>query len=95
MPALEIAADTNDAYIGPGYGRADGEVFDTIAELAALEGVVLDPVYTGKAFHGLISDIANDALASDVDDIIFVHTGGVFGIFPHVDSISRSVEKRR
>ena len=95
LPALEIAAETNDAYIGPGYGRADAEVFDAIAELAALEGVVLDPVYTGKAFHGLISDIANGALASDVGDIIFVHTGGVFGIFPHVDSISRSVEKRR
>ena len=91
LPALEIAAETNDAYIGPGYGRADEAVFNTIADLAALEGVVLDPVYTGKAFHGLITDIAGDVLATDVDDIIFVHTGGVFGIFPHATSLAEAI----
>lgn len=94
LPALTISAQTNDAYIGPGYGRADPEVFATIAELAALEGVVLDPVYTGKAFHGLISDIASDSLPSNVKDIIFVHTGGVFGIFPHATAVTRAATAR-
>jgi D-cysteine desulfhydrase len=53
-----------------------------IAELTQLEGVVLDPVYTAKAFHGLVTDL-REGLYTDVDDIIFVHTGGVFGLFAH------------
>ena len=43
---------------------------------------MLDPVYTGKAFHGLLTDLC-DGFYQDVDDIIFVHTGGVFGLFAH------------
>ena len=68
--------------MGPGYGRADAPVYELIAELTRLEGVVLDPVYTGKAFHGLVTDL-RDGFYQDVDDIIFVHTGGVFGLFAH------------
>ena len=51
-------------------------------DLAREEGVLLDPVYTGKAFHGLVTDL-RDGFYQDVDDIIFVHTGGVFGLFAH------------
>ena len=43
---------------------------------------MLDPVYTGKAFHGLLSELALGRYP-DVADIIFVHTGGIFGVFPH------------
>ena len=68
--------------MGPGYGRADAPVYELIAELTRLEGVVLDPVYTGKAFHGLVTDLG-EGFYQDVDDIIFVHTGGVFGLFAH------------
>lgn len=77
-----VRVQTCDDYIGPGYGVADGEVFDTIAWLARTEGLVLDPVYTGKAFHGLISEIKSGRLC-DTEDIVFVHTGGVFGLFPY------------
>jgi len=69
----------NDRYIGPGYGVATGEVFDTIREVAALEGLLLDPVYSGKAFHGLVSEIRAGSLAG-AGDVIFVHTGGLFGL---------------
>jgi len=82
LPPIDLAPHTRDHSVGPGYGRADAPVYELIAELTRLEGVVLDPVYTGKAFHGLVTDL-RDGFYQDVDDIIFVHTGGVFGLFAH------------
>ena len=82
LPKIDVMPRTRDHSVGPGYGRADEPVYELIAELARLEGIVLDPVYTGKAFHGLLSDL-RDGFYQDVDDIIFVHTGGVFGLFAH------------
>ncbi|MEP5766580.1 MAG: D-cysteine desulfhydrase family protein [Halieaceae bacterium] len=83
-PLPEIQPAVIDGYVGPGYGRADAEVFDTIARLARLEGLVLDPVYTGKAFHGLLQEIAAGRF-SGCRDIVFIHTGGIFGVFPQRD----------
>ncbi len=77
----KITVAVNDQYIGPGYGKATGEIFETIKWLARTEGIVLDPVYTGKAFHGMIEEIKKDAFSGQ-SDIVFVHTGGVFGVFP-------------
>lgn len=91
LPSDPIKTVTNDHYIGPGYGRAGDEVFDTLAELARLEGITLDPVYTGKAFHGLITDLSIGAFTSEASDIIFVHTGGVFGIFPHASALEAAL----
>src|SRR5690606_13990703 len=71
----------HDSYIGPGYAKASGEVFETIGEAARLEGLVLDPVYTGKAFHGLLEELQAGRF-DDSNDIVFIHTGGVFGLFP-------------
>lgn len=71
----------NDQYIGPGYARAEREVFETIAWLARTEGLVLDPVYTGKAFHGLVQELKAGRL-TQAKDVVFVHTGGIFGNFP-------------
>lgn len=70
-----------DGYVGPGYGEADTEVFETIAWLARTEGLVLDPVYTGKAFHAMLQEIDTGRFEG-VRDIVFVHTGGIFGVFP-------------
>ena len=91
LPLVPIKTLTNDKYIGPGYGKAGEAIFDTLAELARLEGITLDPVYTGKAFYGLITDLANDAFASNAPDIIFMHTGGVFGIFPHASAVEAAL----
>ena len=68
-------------YIGPGYGIGYEGVYDTIRWLAKEEGVILDPVYTGKAFFGLISEIKAGRL-KHVKNVVFIHTGGVFGLFP-------------
>jgi D-cysteine desulfhydrase len=76
----QLQISTLDGYIGPGYGKAQPEVLDTIRRIARLEGLLLDPVYTGKAFHGLLTELAAGRL-SEAPDIVFVHTGGIFGLF--------------
>lgn len=72
---------TNDQYIGAGYAQASDEVLAFIAWVAKTEGVLLDPVYTGKAFYGLVEEIKKGTFSGE-RDIVFVHTGGAFGVFP-------------
>lgn len=79
LDSLDI--HTLDAYIGPGYGIADDATLETIRRVARTEGLLLDPVYTGKAFHGMLQELAAGRLAEG-DDLVFVHTGGIFGLFP-------------
>jgi len=77
-----LSIETNDEYIGPGYAVAQPEVYSLIKELATLEGLLLDPVYTGKAFYGMLSELQKGRF-DDLTDILFIHTGGGFGLFPH------------
>ncbi|MEX1670207.1 1-aminocyclopropane-1-carboxylate deaminase/D-cysteine desulfhydrase [Zhongshania guokunii] len=70
-----------DGYVGPGYAQADTEIFRCIADAAATEGLVLDPVYTGKAFFGMLDQLQQGRFGSG-GDIVFIHTGGVYGLFP-------------
>lgn len=77
-----VRVRTLDAYIGPGYAQPYPEVLALIRRLAREEGVLLEPVYTGKAFHGMLEEIRHGRLR-DCEDIVFVHTGGVFGLFPY------------
>lgn len=74
-----LAIQVNDRYIGPGYSIATAEIFSTIRHLAALEGLILDPVYTGKAFYGMLEEIKKGHYAH-CSNIVFVHTGGLFGL---------------
>lgn len=86
LPDIAINPVTRDHSVGPGYAKATEDVYELIAELARLEGVLLDPVYTGKGFKGLVDDI-EAGFYDAVDDIVFIHTGGVFGIFAHQDRL--------
>ena len=81
VPAVDINPRVLDGYVGKGYAVADTAVFDLMAELCRLEGLVLDPVCTGKAFSGMVEEIAAGRFEG-CKDIIFLHTGGVFGLFP-------------
>jgi D-cysteine desulfhydrase len=71
-----------DGYVGPCYGQAGPEIYRVIEHVAASDGILLDPVYTGKAFYGMLKEIALGTFG-DSGDIVFVHTGGSFGVFPH------------
>jgi D-cysteine desulfhydrase len=77
-----LNVQVNADYIGPGYGIAGEAVYRAIAEAAQLEGLLLDPVYTGKAFHGLLQELRKGSYR-DCENLVFVHTGGQFGLFPH------------
>ncbi|WP_155019315.1 D-cysteine desulfhydrase [Enterobacter hormaechei] len=75
-----------DDYFAPGYGTPNDEGMEAVKLLARLEGILLDPVYTGKAMAGLIDGIARKRF-KDEGPILFVHTGGapaLFAYHPHV-----------
>jgi D-cysteine desulfhydrase len=72
--------DMLDGYVGLGYALNQPEELRFIAELAALEGIVLDPVYTGKAMLGLAEEIKKGRFDKQ-ERILFIHTGGLYGAF--------------
>jgi D-cysteine desulfhydrase len=82
----QLPINVIDGYVGPGYGRADPHVFETIRQVARTEGIILDPVYTGKAFDAMLTEIRLGRFA-DTKDIVFVHTGGIFGLFPQREQL--------
>ena len=65
---------------GPGYALPSSEGNAAIALMAAQEGLFLDPVYTGKAFAGLLALAREGVFASD-DKVLFLHSGGAGGLF--------------
>lgn len=79
--AIEII----DGYVGKGYAQSQPQELQCIKDLASLEGVILDPVYTGKAFYGLVEEIRKGTF-QDLQNILFIHTGGLYGLFPHSES---------
>ena len=86
VPEVDFEPRVLDGYVGQGYGVASPEIFKLITDLARLEGLVLDPVYTGKAFAGMLAEIAAGRFEG-CRDIVFIHTGGVFGLFPQRDGL--------
>ncbi len=72
----------NADYLGGGYGDISPELVDFISKTANSTGIVTDPVYSGKSLMGTVSEIAkrNPLLKGNV---LFIHTGGQLGIFPH------------
>jgi D-cysteine desulfhydrase len=70
-----------DGYVGRGYALSRPEELSLIYEVARLEGIILDPVYTGKALFGLRDQIQKGRFVRG-QKILFIHTGGIFGIFP-------------
>ncbi len=70
-----------DGYVGKGYALSSQAEIDMIKKVAAVEGIVLDPVYTGKAMLGLVDKIKTGVFKHG-ENILFIHTGGVFGLFP-------------
>lgn len=71
-----------DEYFGPRYGEANAGTLEAIKLLASLEGVLLDPVYTGKAFAGLLDGISSKRFAGD-GPLLFLHTGGSPALFAY------------
>lgn len=81
-----------DGYQGLGRGQIRDAELGTIISLAREEGILLDPVYTGKAFLGLLDHLRRDPKEFG-NRVCFIHTGGIFSLFPFRESLSRLLDR--
>lgn len=81
----EVDIDPN--FLGTAYGLPTTEMIDAVKLLARTEGIFLDPVYSGKAFAGLLADI-NAGKFQKGERILFILTGGLPGLFAYRSAFS-------
>lgn len=82
-----VAADAIEILRGhgtPGYGQPNAAMTEAVAMMARQEGILLDPVYSGKAFAGLLAEIARGRFTAR-DRVVFIHTGGAPALFAYAD----------
>jgi len=86
--AIEVpkAIHLLDGYQGAGPADATDDELGVIVALAREEGLLLDPVYTAKAFRGLVETLARDPKALG-QRVCFIHTGGLFSVFAYRDRL--------
>ncbi|MGC9326080.1 MAG: 1-aminocyclopropane-1-carboxylate deaminase/D-cysteine desulfhydrase, partial [Candidatus Hinthialibacter sp.] len=66
-------------YIGEGYAKTNASQLQLIRKVAEAEGLILDPVYTGKTFAGLCGECLEGRIPKQ-SKVLFIHTGGIFGL---------------
>ncbi|WP_020661433.1 D-cysteine desulfhydrase [Amycolatopsis benzoatilytica] len=86
---LEEAVLVDDRWVGGGYGVPTDAMVDALKLLATTEGILLDPVYSGKGFAGLLGNIAEGRFAPE-ENVVFVHTGGSAALFGYRSTFSAS-----
>lgn len=74
----------NCDYVGDGYGLPTPGMREALKLVARMEGILLDPVYSGKGMDGLIDQVTKGFFAKD-SDVVFLHTGGSAGLFGYPD----------
>lgn len=85
-PALEAGDfDMIDGFVGAAYGTPSPEGIAAVRLAAASEGLVLDPVYTGKAMAGLAGCLGDGRFGSG-ERVVFLHSGGTPGLFANIDA---------
>ena len=77
-----------DKYIGPGYAIPGEDCIEAIRMVAELEGILLDPVYTGKVMAAVI-DYARNGKFNEQDTVLFIHTGGLPELFDFAEELKR------
>lgn len=74
-----------DDYIGEGYSRVTGGMVEAVKLLARTEAILMDPVYTGKAMHGML-DLIEKGYFAQGKNVLFLHTGGGPALFAYTDA---------
>lgn len=77
-----------DEYYGKAYAYPTDEANEAVKLLAKTEGVLLDPVYTGKAMAGML-DMIHKGELNDANDIVFLHSGGAPALHPYADFFNK------
>jgi len=80
-----------DGYQGAGRTGVDDAELSLVIRLAREEGVMFDPVYTAKAFGGLLDTLQRDPKALG-QRVCFIHTGGIFSLFPLREPLTRLLD---
>ena len=75
----------NCDYVGEGYGLPTAGMVEAVTLLARTEGIVLDPVYSGKAMAGLI-DLVRKGRFGRQQNVVFLHTGGAVGLYGYTQA---------
>ena len=84
------AVEANCDYVGEGYGKPTPGMTEAVLMLARLEGVLLDPVYSGKGMAGLIDLIRRGAIPAS-ETVVFLHTGGAVGLFGYAGTFEAAI----
>ncbi len=82
VKAEHVAA--NSDYVGQGYGIPTEAMISALKLVAEKEGILLDPVYSGKGMAGLIDLVHRGRFGKD-ENVVFIHTGGSVGLFGYPD----------
>ncbi|MCP4188496.1 MAG: D-cysteine desulfhydrase [Gammaproteobacteria bacterium] len=77
----------NSDYVGDGYGLPTDAMVEAVKMMAQYEGILLDPVYAGKGFSGLI-DLIRKGHFKQGENVVFLHTGGSISLFGYPDVFS-------
>jgi L-cysteate sulfo-lyase len=72
----------NSDYVGAGYGLPTDSMIEAVKMMAGLEGILLDPVYAGKGFAGLV-DLVRQGHFKKGENVVFLHTGGSVSLFAY------------
>jgi len=83
--------DLDESYVGENYAIPNQDTLAAIHMLARLEGILLDPIYSGKAFLGMLNYIQQGRLQGK-GTILFLHTGGIINNFSYREDFSRYLE---
>ncbi len=83
-PIPDNTVEANCDYVGGGYGVPTPGMAEAVRMVARLEGIFLDPVYSGKGMAGLIDLIRRGAF-SPGENVVFLHTGGAAGLFGYAE----------
>lgn len=78
------------AYVGENYGIPTDEGIEALVLMARTEGILLDPVYTAKAFAAVV-DMARKGKLTKEHTVIFVHTGGVPALFAYQPTVLKAI----
>lgn len=81
-PDVEIV----DTVIGPGYGQPSSDSIEAVHLAGRTEGLLLDPVYTGKGLVGIRAALRTGLLRAQ-DRVVFIHSGGTPGLFAHGEAL--------
>jgi L-cysteate sulfo-lyase len=83
VPRDSVVANCN--YVGGGYGIPTDGMVEAVTMLARLEGILLDPVYSGKGMAGLI-DLCRKGFFKKGQNVVFIHTGGAVALYAYTQA---------